>query len=36
MVLCHNIYESFKDADAIVILNEWGDYFTIDWEKACF
>ena len=31
-----NIYESFKDADAIVILTEWGDYFTIDWEKDAF
>ena len=29
-----NILESFKDADAIVILTEWGDYFNIDWEKA--
>ena len=29
-----NILESFKDADAIVILTEWGDYFKIDWRKA--
>ena len=31
-----NILESFKDADAIVILTEWGDYFKIDWKKASF
>tara|TARA_B100002051_G_C16703865_1_gene622556 strand:- start:198 stop:1628 length:1431 start_codon:yes stop_codon:yes gene_type:complete len=30
----NNASESFKDADAIVILTEWGDYFKIDWEKA--
>ena len=29
-----NILESFKDADAIVILTEWGEYFKIDWTKA--
>ena len=31
-----DIYESFKDADAIVILTEWGDYFTLDWENVSF
>ena len=31
-----NVLESFKDADAIVILTEWGEYFKIDWEKASF
>ena len=30
----NNASESFKDADAIVILTEWGDYFKIDWGKA--
>ena len=29
-----NVLESFRDADAIVILTEWKDYFKIDWEKA--
>ena len=29
-----NVLESFKDADAIVILTEWEDYFKIDWKKA--
>ena len=31
-----NILESFNDADAIVILTEWGDYFKIDWRKASY
>ena len=31
-----NILESFKDADAIVILTEWEDYFKINWEKVSF
>ena len=29
-----NIDESFKNADAIVILTEWEEYFSIDWENA--
>jgi len=31
-----NILESFKEADAIVILTEWEDYFKIDWGKVSF
>ena len=31
-----NVLNSFKDADAVVILTEWGDYFKIDWEQASF
>ena len=31
-----NVLNSFKDADAVVILTEWGDYFKIDWGKASF
>ena len=31
-----NILESFHQADAIVILTEWEDYFKIDWRKASF
>ena len=29
-----NLDDSFKNADAIVILTEWEEYFCINWEKA--
>ena len=29
-----NIYDSFKNADAILILTEWEEYSKINWNKA--
>ena len=28
-----NLFESLKDADAVILLTQWEDYFNLDWEK---
>ena len=28
-----NIYDAFREADAIVVVTEWEEYFELDWEK---
>ena len=28
-----DVYEATRDADAIIILTEWGNYKKLDWEK---
>ena len=33
-VYAPNILESTEEADAIIILTEWSEYFMIDWEKV--
>ena len=33
-VYTQNIIESTEEADAIIILTEWSEYFMIDWEKV--
>ncbi len=33
-IFSENIYESFKDSDACLILTEWIEYSNIDWERV--
>ena len=33
-IMTKNIYEGFKNADAILILTEWSEYSEINWIKA--
>ena len=32
--IANNIQETFKNADAILILTEWSEFSTINWEIA--
>ena len=31
---CNNIYDGFKDSDAVVVLTEWEEYSKINWNKV--
>jgi len=31
----NNPYEVCKDAHAIVLLTEWNEFITYDWQKIC-
>jgi len=33
IVYCQNVYEAAKDAAAVVLLTEWEDFKTVDWNR---